>query len=69
MYKEILRSIDNVAIYPVFSFVLFGLFFLGMLILVFKLDKNHVQNMSSMPINDDNLSTNPLDTRDNEKID
>ena len=66
MYKEILRSIENVEIYPVFSFVLFGLFFLGMLVLVFRLDKKHIDTMSSMPIDDTNPTNNPLNIQENE---
>ena len=66
MYKEILRSIDNVAIYPVFSFVLFGLFFLGMLYLVFRLDKKHVENMSNLPIDENEPTSNTLNIHDHE---
>ena len=66
MYKEILRSIDNVAIYPVFSFVLFGLFFIGMLVLVFKLDKKYIENMSGMPIDETKPTSKPLNIQEHE---
>lgn len=66
MYKEILRSIDNVEIYPVFSFVLFGLFFIGMLILVFRLDKKHINDMSNLPLSGNENSINNLNIQKNE---
>jgi cytochrome c oxidase cbb3-type subunit 4 len=53
MYKEVLRSIDNIAIWPVISFVIFFSFFIGLLWFTFKADKNFIKRMSNMPIEDD----------------
>jgi cytochrome c oxidase cbb3-type subunit 4 len=53
MYKEVLRSIDNIAIWPVISFVIFFLFFLGLLWWTFSVDKNFIARMSNMPMDDD----------------
>ena len=52
MYKNVLQGIDNIAIYPVISFVIFFLFFVGLLWYVFKADKNFVNRMSQMPMDD-----------------
>jgi cytochrome c oxidase cbb3-type subunit 4 len=53
MYKEVLRSIDNIAIWPVISFVIFFLFFLGLLWWTFSVDKKFIARMSNMPMDDD----------------
>ena len=56
MYKEVLRSIDNVAIWPVISFVIFFTFFIGLLWFTFTADKNFIKRMSNMPFDDQNPS-------------
>jgi cytochrome c oxidase cbb3-type subunit 4 len=53
MYKDVLRSIDNIAIWPVISFVIFFLFFLGLLWWTFSVDKKFISRMSNMPMDDD----------------
>jgi cytochrome c oxidase cbb3-type subunit IV len=52
MYKDVLRSIDNVAIWPVISFVIFFIFFLCLLWWVFTTDKNVLKEIESLPLND-----------------
>lgn len=54
MYKEVLRSIDNIAIWPVISFVIFFAFFIDLLWYAFTADKNFIKRMSNMPIDDEN---------------
>jgi cbb3-type cytochrome oxidase subunit 3 len=49
MYKSVLQNIDNIAIWPVISFVIFFLFFLCLLWWVFTVDKKFIQKMSDMP--------------------
>ncbi|OOG78024.1 cytochrome C oxidase Cbb3 [Algoriphagus sp. A40] len=56
MYKEILRSIDNIEIYPILSLIIFLLFFIGMFIWVVKTPKDHIRHMESLPF-DENDST------------
>ncbi len=53
MYKEILRSINDIDIFPIIAIMIFFLFFIGLLIWVFKMDKKHVRHMSNMPLEDD----------------
>ena len=50
MYKNVLQTIDNIAIWPVISFVIFFLFFLCLLWWVFTTDKKFIQQMKSMPL-------------------
>jgi len=52
MYKEILRNIDNVAIWPVISFVIFFTFFILLLWYVFTVDKKFINEMSQKPLSD-----------------
>jgi cbb3-type cytochrome oxidase subunit 3 len=53
MYKEVLRDIDNIAIWPVISFVIFFLFFIILLWRTFTADKKFINRMSNMPMQDD----------------
>ena len=55
MYKEILQSIDHIAIWPVISFVIFFLFFICLLWWAFTADKKFITKMSQLPI--DELTT------------
>ncbi|MCU0357540.1 MAG: cbb3-type cytochrome c oxidase subunit 3 [Cyclobacteriaceae bacterium] len=57
MYKNVLQSIDNVAIWPVISLTIFFLFFIVMLWWVFKADKNFIREMKNMPLNDSPAET------------
>ena len=52
MYKEILRSIDHIEIWPVISFIIFFLFFLMLLWWVFSADQKFIQTMSEKPLHD-----------------
>lgn len=59
MYSDMLQSIEGVTIFPLISLVLFFVFFVGMLIKVFRMDKRHLNEMSQMPLNQDaNTSKN-----------
>lgn len=50
MYKNVLQSIDNIAIWPVVSFVIFFVFFIVLLWWVFSVDKEFVNKMKAMPM-------------------
>lgn len=45
-----LEKITGVSIYPLISFVIFGLFFLVMLIWVIKADKKRIYDISRIPL-------------------
>ena len=60
MYKEILRSIDNIEIYPIISLIIFVLFFVGMFIWVVKTPKGHIKHMESLPFDEnDSINSKP----------
>lgn len=50
MYKNILQNIDNIAIWPVISFVIFFLFFLCLLWWVFTTDKKLIHKLKNLPL-------------------
>ena len=50
MYKNVLQGIDNIAIWPVISFVIFFLFFICLLWWVFTTDKTLIREMEAMPL-------------------
>jgi cytochrome c oxidase cbb3-type subunit IV len=58
MYKNVLQSIDNIAIWPVISFVIFFLFFICLLWWVFTVDKKFIETMSNLPVNPNSESAN-----------
>ncbi len=57
MYKNVLQNIENIAIWPVVSFIIFFLFFIGLLIWVFTTDKKFINAMKQMPLNDTAVKT------------
>jgi len=53
MYKDVLRSIENIDTMPLISLIVFMLFFIGMFIWVIKVDKGYIERMKSLPLNDE----------------
>jgi cbb3-type cytochrome oxidase subunit 3 len=62
MYKNVLQSIDNIAIWPVISFVIFFVFFLCLLWWVFTADKKMIRKMSEMPLESTEPTATPSET-------
>jgi hypothetical protein len=56
MYKNILQNIDNIAIWPVISFVIFFLFFVFLLWHVFSIDRRFINTMKNMPLDNEDKS-------------
>ena len=54
MFKEVLQSIEGVDFFTIVSMLLFILFFIGMTIWLFKVDKNYITTMSELPLNEEN---------------
>jgi hypothetical protein len=60
MYKNVLQAIDGIAIYPIISFLIFFIFFVGLTLFVIFSDKKHIAAMSRMPLqNDPSTHNNP----------
>lgn len=56
MYKEVLRSIENVEIFPIISLVIFVLFFIGITIWAIRVPKETIDYLSSLPMDDNELN-------------
>jgi len=50
MYKEVLQSIEGIEFYTIVSMLIFILFFIGMTIWLFKVDKKYIKTMSELPL-------------------
>lgn len=60
MDKNVLQSIAGVEIYPIISFVIFFLFFLGLLLYVVLANRQHLHTMSEMPLlSDEEIQQQP----------
>lgn len=58
MYKNVLQAVDGIAIYPVISFLIFFIFFIGLALFVVFSDKKHITAMSQLPLQHDQSSPN-----------
>jgi cytochrome c oxidase cbb3-type subunit IV len=54
MFKEVLQSIEGIEFYTIVSMIIFILFFIGMTIWLFKVDKKYLKVMSELPLNEQN---------------
>jgi cytochrome c oxidase cbb3-type subunit IV len=63
MYKNVLQSIDNIAIWPVISFVIFFLFFICLLWWVFTTDKKFIETMKSLPLDRTTATNNQTELK------
>lgn len=57
MYREILRSIAGIEVFPLISLVLFASVFTIVLIRVSRMDKNRAQRWAGLPLDEDGAST------------
>jgi hypothetical protein len=56
--KHHMDSIDGISIYPVLSLLIFTLFFAGLLIYTFRLDRSFISKMKNQPFGEDDLNQN-----------
>jgi cytochrome c oxidase cbb3-type subunit 3 len=54
MFKHYFERIIGIEIYPLISLFLFILFFIGLLIWVFRADKKYIHEMSHVPLDETN---------------
>lgn len=48
-----MSTIDGIEVFPLISFIIFFVFFIGLIIYAFTMKKNHVSEMSQMPLQDE----------------
>ncbi len=53
MYKDVLRSIDDISLFPVIAILIFFVFFILLGIRVVKMDKKHVNKMAGLPLEEE----------------
>ena len=51
--RQYAEKMDHISIYPIISLLIFFIFFVVLLVYVFKLDKNSIQEISRLPLNDE----------------
>jgi cbb3-type cytochrome oxidase subunit 3 len=56
--KGYMESIDGIATYPMISLLIFFIFFVGLFVWVFTASKEHIKEMSEIPLeNNDEQNT------------
>ena len=63
MYKEILESVEGIGIYPIISLLVFFIFFVALIIWVFKADIKYLNKMKMLPLD---LSPDQQDSQNND---
>jgi cytochrome c oxidase cbb3-type subunit 4 len=58
MFKHYFERIEGIDFFPILSLLIFVLFFLGLLIWVFRVNKGYVQQMSHLPLKEDQPGAN-----------
>jgi cbb3-type cytochrome oxidase subunit 3 len=58
MFRNNLESIEGVAIYPMFSLLVFVIFFAIVFVWAARSDKKHMEEMSRVPLANNDESTN-----------
>lgn len=53
MYKEVLRSMEGVSIFPIITLLLFMAFFIGLIIYLVKKGKSHWKDAANLPLESD----------------
>jgi cell division septal protein FtsQ len=56
MYKEILKNISGVEIYPEISLIIFFVFFLAIVGWSLTLSKKYISRMENIPLEEDNIT-------------
>jgi len=54
MIRNLLQSIEGVEIYPLISLLVFVIFFVVILVWMFRIDKNYIKEMEQLPLDSNN---------------
>jgi hypothetical protein len=60
MYKEVLRSIEDISLFPVISIVIFIAFFTVLMVYVIRMDRRSVKQMASLPLDTQEPELTPI---------
>ncbi|BCS34424.1 hypothetical protein TBR22_A36510 [Luteitalea sp. TBR-22] len=64
MYKEVLRTIVGIEVFPVLSLLIFLTVFVVMLVWALRLDRRDLATYASLPLDDDAYPSAPEARRD-----
>jgi cbb3-type cytochrome oxidase subunit 3 len=53
MFKDVLQSIEGIEFFAIIGMIIFILFFIGITIWLFKVDKKYIKKMSELPLNEE----------------
>lgn len=67
MFKYYFEQIHNVEVWPIISLAIFFIFFVSLLIWVFKTDKNYILKMSKLPLDGDSSDDTSLNKSKHEE--
>ena len=56
MFKHYFEGIENIAVGPIISLLIFFIFFVVLLYWVFKTDKEFIKKMEEMPLHDNTVA-------------
>lgn len=62
-YNKIIAGVDNAIIYQSLALLLFVLFFLGVTFMVMNKPKNYYNDISNLPLEDNEKRTNNINTK------
>ncbi len=58
MFSNYLSSIENVSTYPIITFILFGLVFIGAVIWIVTRDKEYISELENIPLEKNDFINN-----------
>ena len=67
MFKDAVRNVEGLEFYPTISFVIFFLFFIGLMFYVYGFTKSHTDEMSHLPFEENNATLDTKKENNNEK--
>jgi cytochrome c oxidase cbb3-type subunit IV len=59
MFKHYFERVEGIEFFPLLSLVIFVLFFVALLIWVFRVNKRYIHDMAHLPLSDDQLPYSP----------
>lgn len=67
MFKDAVRNVEGLGLYPTISFVIFFLFFIGLMFYVYGFTKKHTDMMGHLPFEDNDNELDNDKKKKNEK--
>lgn len=58
MFSNYLKAIEGVHVYPIISMLIFVVFFIVLLVWMWKADKKHLARMSNLPLDPEEKTNN-----------